>query len=190
MKTLTITAYTPLKLVGVELFLGWIAKPFGPQRGRKTPHFSERETFVIEAGVSASSLMIAPLTVICLDSQNAQTNHPYFQVDELDRIHMDADALVAQNVLPLDVPGLMKIELETHTLPEDAHKVYEYCSISQMEEAAQSYVNLMSALSDHPEIVALREAQEAAGIFGMEEGTPAMREAYERLAGQSRQPRP
>jgi hypothetical protein len=43
----------------------------------------------------------------------------------------------------------------------------------------------MVALSEHPEIVALREAQEAAGIFGMEEGTHAMREAYARLAKQS-----
>lgn len=184
MRTLTITAYTPLKLVGVELFLGWIAKPFGPQQGRKTPHFSERETFVIEAGNSTSSLMIAPLTIICVDGRNAPPNHPYLEVDERGRIHIDADALVAQNLLPLDVPGLMKIELEIHSHPQDMDVVYEYLPMREMEAAARDYVNSMAALSEHPEIVALSEAQAAAGIYGIEEGLTAMREAYARLAKQ------
>lgn len=184
MRTLIITAYTPLRLVGVELFLGWIAKPFGQQQGIKMPHFSERETFVIEAGKSASSLMISPLTVICVDGRNAPPNHLYLEIDERGRIHIDADALVAQNLLPFDVPGLLKIELEVQTGPQDMDVVYEYFPMKEMEEAALAYVNSMVALSEHPEIVALREAQEAAGIFGMEEGTHAMREAYARLAKQ------
>jgi hypothetical protein len=182
--TLLITAYTPLKFVGVELFLGWIAMPFGPQRGQKKPHFSDRETFSIEAGNIATSLMLAPLTVICVDGQSYPQIHPLLQEDEQGRIHIDADALVAQNVLPLDVPGLMKIELEVHSRPQDMDVVYEYLPMREMEAAAQNYVNSMAALSKHPDIVALREAQEAAGIHGMEEGLSAMREAYARLSEQ------
>jgi hypothetical protein len=36
-------------------------------------------------------------------------------------------------------------------------------------------------LSEHPEVVALRAAQELAGTYGTSDGIKAMRELYERL---------
>jgi hypothetical protein len=186
MKTLAITAYTPLKFVGVEVFLGWITMPFGPRQGKRTPHFSDRETFVIEAGKCASSLVLAPLTIVCLEALSVPAVHPLIQLDGRGRISIDADGLVALNALPLALPGLMKIELEVHSRPQDVDEVHEYRSLIQIQATAQDYVNSMAALSDHPEIVALREAQAAAGIYGMEAGLPAMREAYARLAKQPR----
>lgn len=56
--------------------------------------------------------------------------------------------------------------------------VSEYVDLAP---AAAAFVAAEAALSEHPEVVALRAAQEQAGTYGTSDGTKAMRELYERL---------
>lgn len=46
---------------------------------------------------------------------------------------------------------------------------------------AAAFVATEAALSERPEVVALRAEQERAGTYGTPDGTKAMRELYERL---------
>jgi hypothetical protein len=56
--------------------------------------------------------------------------------------------------------------------------VFEYID---QQPTATTFVTAEAALSEHPEVVALRAAQELAGTYGTSDGIKAMRELYERL---------
>jgi hypothetical protein len=110
--TLRVTALQPIRLKGVELFLGFIDHPW---KGKSQPHLSDRAITTLGTGQTAGSIMPG---LWCLDGVSQPVaDHPLIQKGESGRLVLDTLNLCDTEMQSLEIAGLVRIERETHQPP-------------------------------------------------------------------------
>lgn len=113
--TLRVTALQPIRLKGVELFLGFIDHPW---KGKAQPHLSDRAFITLDTGQSAGGIVPGHW---CLDKVSQPVaDHPRLQKSESGPLVLDTMDLCDTEMQPLEIAGLVRIERETHQPPVSA----------------------------------------------------------------------